>query len=220
MLLVVCSTYLMGPDVMSRVFSSRSEASARRGILIAIGLIVPVAMLLSAAGMSARLLFPDIAPEAALPMLAKRALPAWLSAVAMIALLSAFLSSADTTLLTMSAILNVDLFDRKDPGRLLAPRLSVLGCGLAALLVGIFSGGIIPSLLLGYSVFAGGLFVPVLAALLGRPLRRSSALAAAVPGGLCALAGKLLGNDLLVAGSFAIGLLVLIVDRAIPRRPG
>jgi hypothetical protein len=133
----------------------------------------------------------------------------------MIALLSAFLSSADTTLLTMSAILTVDFFAQKDTEGLSVPRLSVLGCGTAALLVGIFSGGIIPSLLLGYSVFAGGLFVPILAGLLGKPLRPPLAVTAAILGGLCALAGKLAQSDLLVSGSFATGMLIFAADRVI-----
>jgi SSS family solute:Na+ symporter len=115
----------------------------------------------------------------------------------------------------MSAILTVDLLARKNSRGLLVPRLSVLGCGAGALLVGIYSGGIIPSLLLGYSVFAGGLFVPILAGLLGKPLRTSFALTAAVLGGLCALAGKLAGSDLLVAGSFAVAAAVLAADRIV-----
>ncbi|UCF97695.1 MAG: sodium:solute symporter family protein [Spirochaetaceae bacterium] len=218
LLLVVGSTYLVGPDILSRVFSSKNELSARRAIVISIGVIIPVAVLVTVSGMVARVLFPDILPEAALPTLAKQALPSWLGALTMIALLSAFLSSADTTLLTMSAILTVDVFEKKASKDLRGPRLSVLLCGAAALSVGVFSGGIIPSLLLGYSVFAGGLFVPILAGLLGMPLRRTSALAAAVIGGLCALAGKLLGRDLLVACSFAIGIAVFTVDRILAVR--
>ena len=213
MLLVVGSTYLVGPDILSRVFSSKNKCSARRGILISIAVIIPIAFLITFSGMVARVLFPDIAAETALPMLAKQALPPWLSSIMMVALLSAFLSSADTTLLTMSAIITVDILEQKDSNRLLGPRLSVLFCGAAALLVGIFSGGIIPSLLLGYSIFAGGLFVPILAGLIGEPLRRKAAFSAAFLGGGCALAGKLLGSDVLVASAFGVGLAVLAVDQ-------
>ena len=215
LLLVVGSTYLVGPDMLSRVFSARNERSARRAILLAICVIIAVAVFATIAGMAARFLYPEIPAEAALPVLVKDALPSWLSALTMIALLSAFLSSADTTLLTMSAILTIDFLSKKESKGLAIPRLAVLGCGTAAVLVGIFSGGIIPSLLLGYSVFAGGLFVPILAGLLGKPLRASLAITAAILGGLCALAGKLAGSDLLVAGSFAIGLTVLVSDRVV-----
>jgi SSS family solute:Na+ symporter len=213
LLLVVGSTYLVGPDMLSRVFSARNVRSARRAILLAVCVIIPVAIFVTFTGLSARFLYPETTAEAALPVLAKHALPPWLSALTMIALLSAFLSSADTTLLTMSAILTIDFFSKKHCRSLAVPRLAVSGCGTAAVFVGIYSGGIIPSLLLGYSVFAGGLFVPVLAGLLGKPLRICPAITAAILGGLCALAGKLVGSDLLVAGSFAIGLTVWTADR-------
>jgi len=215
LLVVVGSTYLVGPDMLSRVFSARSEGSARRAILISICVIVPVAVFVTLAGMSARLLYPEIPAEAALPALAMRALPPWLSALTIIALLSAFLSSADTTLLTMSAIITVDFLGKRQSKNLLVPRLSVLGCGVTAVLVGIFSGGIIRALLFGYTVFAGGLFVPILAGLLGKPLRTPFALGAAIFGGLCALTGKLLESDLLVAAGFAGAAMIFAVDRLV-----
>ncbi len=218
LVLVVGSTYLIGPDMLSRIFCSGSERAARRGVLISIAIIVPVTLLVTACGLISRALFPEAAPEAALPLLAGRALPPWLGALLLIALLSAFLSSADTTLLTMSAIISVDFLHQGATDRLLVPRLTVVFCGAAAVLVGIFSGGIIPSLLLGYSVFSGGLFVPILAGLLGRPLRRPAALAAACLGGLTALAGKLAGSDILVAVSFFLGFAILLGDRLLSAR--
>jgi len=218
MLLVVASTYLIGPDMLSRVFSARNARSARRAIIITISAIIPLALLVTTAGMTARVLFPHAPPETALPILARSALPPWAGALVMLALLSAFLSSADTTLLTMSAILTVNILGRKDPARLIVPRLSVLGCGAAGVAVGVFSGGIIPSLLLGYSVFAGALFVPILAGALGRAMGKTSAIAAAVLGGACALAGKLLNNDPLVAASFAVGITAAVLDRIVLRR--
>jgi SSS family solute:Na+ symporter len=85
--------------------------------------------------------------------------------------------------------------------------------GTGAVLVGLYSGGIIPSLLLSYSVFSGGLFVPILAGLVGRPLGPAAALAAALAGGALALAGKLLGRDGLIAAGFAVALAVWLADR-------
>jgi hypothetical protein len=66
--------------------------------------------------------------------------------------------------------------------------------------------------LLSYSVFSGGLFVPILAGLVGRPLRAPAALAAALGGGSLALAGKLLGRDALIAAGFGLALAVWLAD--------
>ncbi len=223
--LVVGSTYLAGPDMLSRLFCSRSQASARRGIALSIAVIVPLAFLIALLGMAARALYPGASPEAALPLLMKGALPPLLAGLAMLALLSAFLSSADTTLLTLATVLAVELAGL-DPRRLGDRRsLRVLraftaAAGAGSVLVGLYSGGIIPSLLLSYSVFSGGLFVPILAGLVGRPLRAPAALAAALAGGSLALAGKLLGRDALIAAGFAVSLAIWIFDLALRRWRG
>jgi SSS family solute:Na+ symporter len=217
LLLVVGSTYLTGPDMASRVFCSRSEKAARRGILMAISVIVPFALLVALTGLVSRALHPAAGADAALPRLILSVLPDSLAALCMVALLSAFLSSADTTLLTLSAVVSLDLLRRTgDTGTL---RLTVIGAGAAAVTVGILSGGVIPSLLLGYTVFSGGLFVPILAGLAGRPLRRVTVLVAAGAGGSLALAGRLAGSDALVAAAFLCSALVLVADRLSGRGP-
>jgi SSS family solute:Na+ symporter len=214
LILVVGATYLIGPDMLSRVFCSRSVAAARRGIVYTLLVIIPMAFVIALIGLEARVLFPNAAGEAAFPLMIKNILPPVLAALAITALLSAFLSSADTTLLTMSAIIAVDLMGLEKPklGRL---RLITLACGAASLLTGILSGGIIPALLLGYTVFSGGLFVPILAGLTGIGMSRPAAALCMICGGGLGLAGKLAGLDLLVAAGFAVSALVFAADRAI-----
>jgi SSS family solute:Na+ symporter len=217
LLLVVGSTYLTGPDMVSRVFCSRSDQAARRGILVAIAVIVPFALVMALTGVLSRALLPAAGPDEALPQLVRTVLPASLAALSMVALLSAFLSSADTTLLTLSAVVSLDLLRRPaDTGAL---RLTVLGAGVAAIAVGILSGGVIPSLLLGYTVFSGGLFVPILAGLAGKPLRRTAVLVACGAGGGLALAGRITGTDALIAAAFVFSALVVAADRLIARSP-
>jgi SSS family solute:Na+ symporter len=216
--LVVGSTYLAGPDMLSRLFCSRSDAGARRGILLSIAVIVPLAFLIALIGMVARALYPGASPEAAFPLLMKGTLPPPLAGLAMLALLSAFLSSADTTLLTLATVLSVDLLgvDLSKQGSRRSLRLLrglTAAAGVGSVLVALYSGGIIPSLLLSYSVFSGGLFVPILAGLVGRPLRPAAAIGAASCGGALALAGKLLGRDALIAAGFAVTLAVWLADR-------
>jgi SSS family solute:Na+ symporter len=215
--LVVGSTYLAGPDMLSRLFCSRSESSARRGIGLSIAVIVPLAFLIALLGMIARALYPGASPEAAFPLLMKGVLPPLLSGLAMLALLSAFLSSADTTLLTLATVLAVDLagldLSKQSPRRSLRLlRGLTAAAGVGSVLVGLYSGGIIPSLLLSYTVFSGGLFVPILAGLVGRPLRPAAALGAALAGGALALAGKLLDRNALIAAGFGVALLAWLAD--------
>ena len=221
--LVVGSTYVTGPDMLSRLLCSRDEASARRGIALSIAVIVPMAFLIALLGMVARALYPGASPEAALPLLLKGTLPPLLAGLAMLALLSAFLSSADTTLITLTAVVAADLagLDLEGLGArrslwLLRGLTALAGGG--ALLVGLYSGGIIPSLLLAYVVFSGGLFVPTLAGLVGKPMRAPAAIAAALAGGALALAGRLLARDPLIVAGFAVSLSIWLADRRLATR--
>jgi SSS family solute:Na+ symporter len=219
--LVVGSTYLSGPDMLSRLLCSRDQASARRGLAMSIAVIVPLAFLIALIGMVARALYPGASPEAAFPLLMKGTLPPLLAGLAMLALLSAFLSSADTTLLTLAMAVDLVGLDLSKLGTrrslgLLRGLTAVAGIG--AVLVGLYSGGVIPSLLLAYSVFSGALFVPILAGLVGRPLRPPAAIAAAFSGGALALAGKLLGRDWLLASGFAVALALWLADRLLAGR--
>jgi SSS family solute:Na+ symporter len=221
--LVVGSTYLAGPDMLSRLLCSRDQSSARRGLAMSIAVIVPLAFLIALIGMVARALYPGASPEAAFPLLMKGTLPPLLAGLAMLALLSAFLSSADTTLLTLATVLAVDLagldLDRLGPRRSLGLLRGLTAlAGVAAVLVGLYSGGIIPSLLLAYTIFSGGLFVPILAALVGKPMRPPAAIAAAAAGGALALTGKLLGADPLIAAGFAVCLAIWLADRLLAGR--
>jgi SSS family solute:Na+ symporter len=226
LLLTVGSTYLVGPDMLSRVFCSRDARAARRGVLMAIATIVPTALIVALIGMEARALLPEaLGPgaggEAAFPGLIRGVLPAPLGALALAALISAFLSSADTTLLTASAIVSVDLFSLAE-GAVRPMRLITMLVGIISVAVGILTRGIIPSLLLGYTVFTGGLFIPIAAGLAGRPMRRASALLSMIGGGLLALAGKLLRMDAPVVAAFLFSLALLAVDLLLERsdRPG
>jgi len=216
--LVVGSTYVAGPDMVSRVLCSRSDAGARRGVILAIAILLPFAALITLIGLEARVLFPGAAPESAFALLAHDALPPALGSIAALGLLAAFLSSADTTLLTAAAVAALDLMGGPRVRRLGGLRLVTALVGAAAVGIGLASGGIIASLLLGYAVFSGGLFVPVLAGLTGRPLGTAAVLAAITGGGSLALAGKLLDRDPIIAAGFVFTAAVWVIDRVVRQR--
>lgn len=211
LILVVGTTYLIGPDMISRIFCSRTVKTSKRGIAVSILIIVPMAFIIAFIGIEAKALFPGTSGEAAFPLIIREVLPPVLGALTITALLSAFLSSADTTLLTLSAIVSIDIFGIRKR-KILIYRLTVLISGIFALVIGIFSGGIISSLLLGYSVFSGGLAVPIIAALAGKPLSKPAALASIITGGVAAFIGKIISNNTLILAAFGITLAILVID--------
>ena len=180
-LILVGSAYLVGPDIYSRLFSSRDGTTARKSVLLTALLLIPLTFAIILIGMTARVLGPSIPAEEAFPYTITMVLPWGINALVMAALLCAVMSSADTVLLTSSTILTADVVNHivktlrgrplEDRQILAFSRLAVVVLGLAALGLALEFQGVIPLLLLGYSVYTAGLVVPVVLGFAGRRLR-------------------------------------------------
>ncbi len=202
LVVLVGATYVVGPDIYSRLFCARDEKVARSSALWAGLAIVPLAFFIALIGMGARVLFPGISSEQAFPAVIQDVLPVGLCGLVIAALLAAIMSSADTCLLTTSTILTEDVCRRVFPNlgeraRLRVSRLGMVVVGTLALLIALKLGGVISSLLMAYTIFTSGIVLPVLAGLHREKLKVNSAgaMAAIAGGGGTALVVKLLGAD-------------------------
>jgi SSS family solute:Na+ symporter len=194
MLLVVGSAYLVGPDMYSRLFSAHSPKEAKVSAAIAAAILIPMAFLITFLGIFARSLYPTASPEQAIPVLLTGLLSPFAEGLVAAALLAAFMSSADTSLMTATSILTLDIYRKASPGsseeRLMAiSRLFVLIIGISALALAVSMPGIIKTLLIAYTVFTSGLLFPVIAGFYRERLglTPSGALAALVGGGVTAI---------------------------------
>ncbi|MGB7545915.1 MAG: sodium:solute symporter family protein, partial [Methanothrix sp.] len=194
MLAVVGSAYLVGPDMYSRLLSAHSPKEAKASAAIAALILIPLAFLITSLGVFARSLYPAASPEQAIPLLLTGLLSPAAEGLVAAALLAAFMSSADTSLMTATSILTMDIYRKASPGSsqemlMAVSRLSVLIIGILALALAISMPGIIKTLMIAYTVFTGGLLLPVVAGFfkdrLG--LTPSGALAALVGGGATAI---------------------------------
>jgi SSS family solute:Na+ symporter len=220
MVLVVGSAYLVGPDIYSRLLSASTPGDARRAVAVSAILLIPLAFSIAFCGILARFLLPDIAPEQALPGLMMAQLTPVERGIMASALLAAFMSSADTTLLTASSILTMDLFRSARPGakaeELLAiSRASAVVLGAFALGLAASGAGIIATLLAAYSIFTGGMLVPTIAGFYRDRLgvRPKGAFCSLIGGGTVAL---LIGKSYPLAGmavSFILLFAVSFIDR-------
>ncbi len=167
MIFVVGSAYLVGPDMYSRLLSASSPQQARASAFISAIILIPLAFLITSLGVFSRELFPSAQPEEAVLLLLGGLAPGMEGLVAA-ALLAAFMSSADTSLMTVTSILTLDLYRKARPfagpeNILAASRVAALVAGLLALITAILMPGIIKTLLVAYTVFTGGLLMPVIA---------------------------------------------------------
>ncbi|MGC9324354.1 MAG: sodium:solute symporter family protein [Desulfomonilia bacterium] len=223
--LFVGSTFIVGPDIYSRLFCAQTPRIARRASLITAFIMIPLAFAVTLIGMAARVLLPEILPESAFPALIMHLLPVGLNALVIAALLAAVMSSADTCLLTTSTILMADVLQPvfrdgiQEKKLILLSRTGVLVIGVISLVIALKAGGIISSLLLAYTIYSGGLVVPVIFGFYARPLRlhHVGAILSVISGGCLALFLKLTSHDDLLLLCFPVGAVVLLAGSVFGR---
>ncbi len=225
LLLLVGLTYVVGPDMYSRLFCSKDSKAARASAFWTAMLIIPFAFGITVIGMGASALFPQIAPEQAFPTVIKEVLPPFLGGIVLAALLCAVMSSADTCLLSASTILTMDVIKQFKPSlsqeRILSlSRWAIVVLGAGALVVALYLGGVIRALLFAYTVYTAGLVLPVIVGFYRSRLKVTSlgALVAIVGGGSAALISKLFDIKYLDLGALLISVLLLFVVSLIDNR--
>ncbi|MFB0556410.1 MAG: sodium:solute symporter, partial [Dehalococcoidia bacterium] len=223
LLILVGATFVVGPDIYTRLFCAKEEKTAQLSVFLSAFLFLPLAFAITLIGMGAKVLYPEISAEQAFPQVLNGILSPGLAGLILAALVAALMSSADTCLLSQSVILTEDIFKRFRPSfdegkTVLLTRLSVLALGLVALGLAIALKGVISSLLFAYTIFTCGLVVPVIAGFYKEKLKVTSqgALAALIGGGVVGLAGKIPGLDIplkqdLGLVGFAMSALLLFV---------
>jgi SSS family solute:Na+ symporter len=202
----------------SRLFCAKDSNTARRSAFWAALIIIPIAFGITLIGMGASALFPEIAPEQALPVIITGVLPPFVGGVVLAALLGALMSSADTCLMSASTILTVDVIGRfrksLNPARTLSySRWVMVIIGVASLLLALVMKGVISTLLFAYTVYTAGIILPVIIGFYKDRLRVTplGALAAIIGGGAAALTSKILSIAYLDLGSLAISVSLLFL---------
>jgi SSS family solute:Na+ symporter len=218
LLLLVGLTYVVGPDMYSRLFCARDSNTARKSAFWAALILVPVAFGITLIGMGASALFPGISPEQALPVIITGVLPPFMGGVVLAALLGALMSSADTCLLSASTIMTVDVVGRfkkflSPAGTMSYSRWAMVIIGVAALLLALVMKGVINTLLFAYTVYTAGIIPPVIIGFYKERFRVTplGALAAIIGGGTSALISKILNIAYLDLGSLAISVSLLFL---------
>jgi len=211
LLILVGATYVVGPDMYTRLFCASNEKTAQRATFLSASAFVPLAFAIVLIGMGARVLFPQISPEQAFPQLISGLLSPWLGGLILAALVAALMSSADTCLLSQGVILTQDIIRRFVPPLgekeiTLLTRVNIIVLGLLALGLAMILKGVISSLLFAYTVFTCGLVVPVIAGFYKEKLKVTArgALAALIGGGVTGLMGKIPGMDIPLKGDLGL----------------
>lgn len=153
----VILSYLLGPDIHSRLLAAPDATSRRRALTFAMVTIGTLGIALAVIGWAAHdFVSPTTSWQTGIILIAQ--LPFPLAAFMNIALCAALLSSLDTTLLTTSTLLSVDLVGQGAR----TTRWLLLPITITAALVALRASGLIALLMLAYRGYAGILGAPVL----------------------------------------------------------
>ncbi len=217
--LTYSTTFLVGPDIYTRLFCADSERVARKSVLITALVLIPFAFMITYLGVFAAHQFPDFdfKQGSSLISVMSYILPEWGIGLLVAAILSAVMSSASTTLLTSSVIVSNTINDDLDsPVSLRQTKLILLFTGLLSILMSLKVTSIVQSLLIALTFFSGAFIIPVLAGLVGFRNNRLQSNLAILLGGFVALAGKITGlygdiklGNLLILGAFFLNALLL-----------
>ncbi len=156
-LLVVGIPYAVGPDMYSRIFSARSSRDARRGVLFTVFAIIGVAASIGVIGLYAHHL--TRSPDKILIVMVNIALPSILSYIFVASILASVISSADTCLFSASSILALDILRFKSVNGV---KLVAVFMGIISIIIALYFGEIIKTMLIAYGIYTGSVAVPLL----------------------------------------------------------
>ena len=188
---------VISAPLYQRLFASESETCSRKSVLYSIALWMAIDSIIVLCGFAALRMFPDLEdPDMSLIMLGT-ALPAVGRNIFFVGLLAAIMSTVNSFLQSGASSLAHDVFRHFRPaaseGQLLAlSRLFVIVLGLLSLILALWFRMVVPALLFTLSMWTAGMLVPTLAALMGRKLRKGTALYSLLGGTLSSLAWKIL----------------------------
>ncbi len=195
--LIVGLPYLAGPDIYSRALCARDNIVAKRSSLIASVVVIFLSLVLAMIGLLAFVKFPGLNPELALPKTLSELIPTGLKGIITVGFLGAIMSSADTCLISASTILSRNLisplFKLSEEKEIVNTKIGIIIIGSVSLLIASQEQGIIASLLLGYTVFVGGVVLPTLGSFYKERFHLTStgAMWAIIVGGGFAILGKI-----------------------------
>lgn len=218
LVLTYSSTFLVGPDIYSRIFCAKDSTVAKKSIIISIIILIPLAFILTRIGIFAAGAYPNLTNgQSPLLHVAANTLPKPISLLLYFGLLSAIISTADTCLLTGSSIFT-EIFTKnlKNIRSIKLTRVFIGVFGLFSILVALKLKFILSSLLLALSVYSGALIIPCFAGILGYRFKKFYVLSAIIMGGAIALFGKIYGgnhSNYILILAFCINAIILTIGR-------
>ncbi|MEV6172682.1 sodium:solute symporter [Streptomyces sp. NPDC051954] len=186
---------LIGQDIWQRVFTARSDRTAKWGGTVAGTYCLAYALAGAVIGTAAKVLYPKLgSPDDAFATIVKDELPVGVRGLVLAAALAAVMSTSSGALIACATVANNDIWSRLrgkvtsgDRDEVKDNRAFILIMGLAVIATAIALNNVVEALTVAYNLLVGGLLVPILGGLLWKRGTAPGALASVVVGGLAVI---------------------------------
>ncbi|MEU8678558.1 sodium:solute symporter [Streptomyces sp. NPDC048560] len=190
---------LIGQDIWQRVFTARSDRTARWGGTVAGTYCLVYAIAGAVIGTAAKVLYPTLpSADAAFATIVKDELPMGVRGLVLAAALAAVMSTSSGALIACATVANNDIWsklrgavtgggDGGERDEVKGNRVFILIMGIAVILIAIALNNVVEALTVAYNLLVGGLLVPILGGLLWRRGTAAGALAAVAVGGVAVI---------------------------------
>ncbi|MFF6980781.1 sodium:solute symporter [Streptomyces sp. NPDC008343] len=183
---------LIGQDIWQRVFTARSDTTAKWGGTVAGTYCLAYALAGAVIGTAAKVLYPKLgSPDDAFATIVKDELPVGVRGLVLAAALAAVMSTSSGALIACATVANNDIWSRLrgsittgERDEVQGNRAFILIMGLAVIGTAIALNNVVEALTVAYNLLVGGLLVPILGGLLWKRGTAQGALAAVAVGGL------------------------------------
>lgn len=217
---------LIGQDIWQRVFTARSDRTARLGGTIAGTYCLAYAVAGAVIGTAAKVLYPDLAnADDAFATIVKDELPVGVRGLVLAAALAAVMSTSSGALIACATVANNDIWSRlrgvvgrsgngldevDEIDEVKDNRVFILIMGVGVIATAIALNNVVEALTVAYNLLVGGLLVPILGGLLWKRGTAQGALAAVAVGCL-AVIGLMAGYGILANEPVYLGLSASLV---------
>ncbi|MEV7076995.1 sodium:solute symporter [Streptomyces sp. NPDC093516] len=219
---------LIGQDIWQRVFTARSDRTAKWGGTVAGTYCLAYALAGAVIGTAAKVLYPKLgSPDDAFATIVKDELPVGVRGLVLAAALAAVMSTSSGALIACATVANNDIWSRlrgrtaegeRDEVR--GNRAFILLMGLAVIATAIAIDNVVEALTVAYNLLVGGLLVPILGGLVWRRGTVYGALSSVVVGGVAVVVlmatHGILANEPVYYGLLASLAAYVIVSLASP----
>ncbi|WP_416975215.1 sodium:solute symporter [Streptomyces sp. 4F14] len=183
---------LIGQDIWQRVFTARSDRTAKWGGTVAGSYCLAYALAGAVIGTAAKVLYPDLSSaDDAFATIVKDELPIGVRGLVLAAALAAVMSTSSGALIACATVANNDIWARLrgtaagagSGDEVRDNRRFILVMGIAVIGTAVAIDNVVEALTVAYNLLVGGLLVPILGGLLWKRGTVHGALASVVVGG-------------------------------------